>query len=266
MGTVRSKDGTTIAYSKTGNSRALVLVDGAFCYREHGVTPNLLPLLTSSFTVYSYDRRGRGQSNDTSPYSVDKEIDDLRAIVDVTNEIPYILGLSSGAALLIQAVNKGIKAEKIALFEPPYVVVNENDIAPPENAKEALETLVAKGRRGDAVKYFMVKVMGMPAIFVWLFKMFGGKLYTRNEGVAHTLPYDIAIMGNFSVPKVHTSNITLPTLVIGGERSPKKLLNAVKNTAANISGAEICLLKGQSHNTSMKVLAPAIINFFKRTH
>jgi pimeloyl-ACP methyl ester carboxylesterase len=258
-----SKDGTQIAYDKTGKGPALVLVDGAFCFRQHGVTPDLVPLLSSDFTVFSYDRRGRGESTDTKPYRVEREIEDLQAIVDATNETAFIFGMSSGAALLVQAVSKGLNARKIVLFEPPYVVVNENDEAPPADARERLEDFIKQDKRGGAVKYFMAKVMGVPAIFVLLFRIFGRNMFRKNEAVAHTLTYDVAIMDNFSVPQQLLSKIILPTIVIGGEKSPKKLLNAVQAVGQRMPNSKISLLKGQSHNVSMKVLAPVLIDFFK---
>lgn len=257
-----SKDGTTIACDKTGNGPALILIDGAFCYRDHGVSPKLVPLLSKDFTVYAYDRRGRGESGDTKPYMVDKEIEDLDAIIDATGEIPYICGLSSGAALLVKAIVKGSNAKKITLFEPPYVVINENDKKPPSDAKAVLESLVAQGQRGKAVSYFMTKVMGVPTIFILLFKIFGKKQFKKNEGVANTLSYDAEIMDNFSLPKDLLTKIALPTAVIGGDKSPGKLLSAAKHTAQNISNSEMILLKGQTHNVSMHVLAPELIRFF----
>ena len=200
---------------------------------------------------------------DTKPYAVEREIEDLQAIVQATNETPFICGISSGAVILMQAASKGLHAKKIALFEPPYVVVNENDPAPPPDAKKTLEALVDQGQRSKAVSYFMSKVMGMPAIFVFLFKTFGGKMFRKNESVAHTLAYDVAILGNFSLPVDMASKINLPVIVIGGEKSPLKLRNAVKKVGQTISNAETSWLKGQTHNVSMKMLAPVLINYFK---
>lgn len=264
MEKIISKDGTQIAYDKTGQGPALVLVDGAFCFREYGVTPKLVPLLSNYFTVFSYDRRGRGESTDTKPYSVDREIEDLKTVVEATKEIPFVYGISSGAALLLKSVDKGLIIKKIALFEPPYIVVNSNDMAPPKDAETELVNLTNKGLKGDAVKYFMTKVMGMPTIITFLLKLFGRSLWKTNESVAHTLSYDVALMGNYSVPKEITSRINVPTVVIGGERSPKNILNAVRAVGQSIPNSKVVLLKGQSHNVSMNVLAPVLIEFFKQ--
>lgn len=263
MAKVISKDGTQIAYDKTGKGPALVLVDGAFCYRDNGVSPRLVPLLSDFYTVYTYDRRGRGESTDTKPYSVEREIEDLEAMVKATQESPFVCGFSSGAALLLQSVSKGLPVKKIALFEPPYTVVNGNDVAPPKEAAAKLVSLTEKNKKSEAVKYFMTSVMGMPSIVVALFKLFGKSLWKKNESVSHTLSYEIAVMGDFSVPKEMAAKVRVPTVVIGGEKSPRKLFNAVKAVGASIPGAELKVLKGQSHNVSMKVLAPVLIDFFK---
>jgi len=263
MNTVISKDGTSIAFDKTGEGPALVLVDGAFCYRTYGVTPNLVPLLSDHFTVYAYDRRGRGDSGDTKPYDVLKEIEDLNSIIDATKETPFICGFSSGASLVMQAIADGSLAKRIALFEPPFVAKGKNDGPSGEEAIAELEKLISCGERTNAVKYFMTKVMGMPSIFVWLFKTFAGKMFKNNERVAHTLAYDITILETYKEPKVPGSKITVPALVISGDKSPVKLIDAAKRTAQSIPDAELLLLKGQNHNVSMKALAPVLINFFK---
>jgi pimeloyl-ACP methyl ester carboxylesterase len=261
MNEIISKDGVSIAFDKIGKGPALVLVDGAFCFREYGITPKLVPLISEFFTVYSYDRRGRGESSDREPYSIDNEIEDLKRIIEQTGEVPFICGFSSGAALILNAIDKGIKVKKIALFEPPYVVISPNDTAPPNDAEMKLTNFVKQGKRTHAVKYFMTKVMGMPGIVVFLFKLFGKSLWKKNESVANTLSYDVAIMGNYSVPKKIAASINVPTVVIGGEKSAQNIRNAVEVVAQAIPKSQIRLLKG-SHNISMKVLAPCLIDFY----
>jgi pimeloyl-ACP methyl ester carboxylesterase len=261
MPRVTSKDGTSIAFDKTGKGPALVLVDGAFCFREYGVTPKLVPLISDQFTVYSYDRRGRGESSDREPYSIENEIDDLNKIIEQTGEEPFICGFSSGAGLILHAAGNGIKFKKIALFEPPYVAGSPNGSLPPHDAGINLANFVRDGKRSDAVKYFMTKVMGMPGSAVFLFKLFGKSLWKKNESVANTLSYDVAIMGNFSVPEKIAASINVPTIVIGGEKSSQNMRNALQAVARAIPQSQIRLIKG-SHNVSMKVLAPCLIDFF----
>jgi pimeloyl-ACP methyl ester carboxylesterase len=205
--------------------------------------------------VYTYDRRGRGESTDNKPYSVAREIEDLEAIVKETGESPFVCGFSSGAALLIRSVAHGLPAKKLALFEPPYTVTRPSDNPPPADAEATLTNFCAEGRPGEAVKYFMTKVMGMPSVIPFLFKLFARSLWKKHERVAHTLSYDLSVLGNFSVPKDAADKVRIPTIVIGGEKSPGKLRDAVRAVGQSISNSEISFLKGQSHIVSMKVLA-----------
>jgi pimeloyl-ACP methyl ester carboxylesterase len=262
METVISKDGTTIAFDKKGNGPAIVLVDGAFCSRDYGVSPKLVPLLCGSFTVYSYDRRGRGESTDTEPYSVDNEIEDLKTIIEKAGEAPFICGFSSGAALLLLAMDKGIKASGIALFEPPYIIDHHNNKAPPSDTVRRLTEFVRQGKRSLAVNYFMTDVMGMPAIAVFLFRYFGRSLWEKNKSVAHTLPYEVTLMGNFSVPERIAASVNIPALLIAGEKSSRNLKDAVEALSHLIPESQVRILKDQSHNVSMKVLAPCLIDFY----
>jgi len=262
MKTAISNDGTSIAFDKSGVGPALVLVDGAFCFRNNGPTPALVPLLSQHFTVYSYDRRGRGESTEIPPYAVEKEIEDLANVIERTGEVPFVLGFSSGAALVLRAIAGGVKVKKAALFEPPYVGASGS--APPRDAETTLSSLAKLGKRGDAVQYFMAKVMGIPSAFVFLFKLFGKASWRKNESVAHTLSYDVAIMGDYNVPKNIAPSVNVPIAVIGGEKSPKALRSAVKAVSEAIPKSEMILLKGQSHNVSMKVLAPVLIDFFNQ--
>jgi pimeloyl-ACP methyl ester carboxylesterase len=263
MEKIISKDGTSIAFDKTGKGPALVLVDGAFCFRDYGTTPNLIPLISDVFTVFSYDRRGRGDSSDTLPYSPDNEIEDLRAVISKTEGVPFICGFSSGASLVLQALNQGIRAKKVVLFEPPYVFNSHSKTLPPDNAIMILRDLVGQGKRGNAVKYFMTKVMGMPGFIVFMFKQLGKSMWRKNESVAHTLAYDVAIMGDYSLSPKIASSVNVPVLVVGGEKSPENIRNAVQATSKAIPGTQVKWLSGQSHSVSMQILAPCLIDFFK---
>lgn len=261
MEKVRSNDGTSIAYSKTGRGPAIILVDGAFCYSTYGPGTKLAPLLAEHFTVYAYDRRGRGHSRDAGSYSLNKEIEDLAAMVKATGETPFIVGSSSGAALVMEAMIKGVKAKKIALFEPPYVA-GSGGAVPPKQSRQILSELISRDQRQEAVNYFMSKIMGVPGIIIFFLKIFGRSMWKKNLEVAHTLVYDAEVMKDFSVPK-DAHHITAPALVIGGEKSPPDLRYAVEATAKCIPNSRIKWLKGQRHNASMEVLAPVLIDFFR---
>lgn len=167
-----SKDGTRIVCEKAGAGPAVVLVDGAFCFRRSGVTPRLVPLLSNNFTVYAYDRRGRGDSGNTLPYSVEREIEDLQAVMAAAGGSPFVVAFSSGAALAMRAVAAGLRPKKLVVFEPPYV--GNGDVpAVPADAIEQLNARIASGRRSDAVTYFMTEIFGAPRLVVTLMKLFG---------------------------------------------------------------------------------------------
>jgi pimeloyl-ACP methyl ester carboxylesterase len=259
--TVISPDGTTIAFSRLGNGPPLILVDGAFCYRENGPTPKLAPLLAQHFTVYVYDRRGRGGSGDTKPYAVEREVEDLKAMVGVAGGSALVFGMSSGAGLALHAAANGVGIKRLALYEPPYVTTNDGTPQQLESAVKQLEALASSGKRTEAATYFMTEAFGAPKAFVYVMRLFMHGVWKKNESVAHTLPYDLTILNDWSVLKA-SSSITAPTLVIGGEKSPEKLRKAVDTVVAAVPGSQRRLLAGQDHNIDMKVLAPVLVEFF----
>lgn len=264
MPTVTSKDGTIIGYTKAGTGPALVLVDGALCWRESGVTPTLLPELSKHYTVFAYDRRGRGVSTDNAPYSKEREIEDLEAVVDAAGGAPFVCGISSGAVLAMYAVQQGLKPAKLALFEPPLVVVDDSDDKPPADGLTTLQTMIAQDRRGDAVTYFMVELIGAPKIFMVIMKLFMRKGWNSTRKVAHTLPYDISFMqeSEWKVPRDAADAITMPCTVIGGGKSPAKLKNAVRATAAAITGADVIEVPKQTHMIKPKPFTDTLVACF----
>lgn len=258
-----SKDGTQIAYSKTGSGPALIIVNGAFSYRDNGSTRQLVQLLAPHFTVYDYDRRGRGESGDTPPYTVTKETEDLKALVAATGEEPYVCGFSSGCGVVLHTVHEGQRFKKIALYEPPYLATTKADELPEAEIKKQLQTLIAAGKRTEAAGYFLKRVVGVPQLFILFFRLFKRAGWKKNERVAHTLVYDLEVMGNLSFPAGLAAANRSPVLVIGGEKSPEKLANGVKNVAKHVPHAETRFLKGQTHNVAVEVLVPELIRFFK---
>lgn len=260
MPTATSHDGTRIAFTKAGRGPALIVVDGAFCYRENGMAPSLLPLLAEHFTVYWYDRRGRGESADTQPYAVEREIEDLNAVLQAAGGSAYLFGMSSGGALAIRAVVAGLPVTRLAVFEAPYIPGSAENIAYPVAANE-VRRLVADGKRAEAVTYFMRRVFGAPAPFVMMMKLLMRASWKRNALVAHTLAYDLDLLGDGHVPAA-AARIAIPTVIIGGEKAPPKLQAAVTRTVAAIPGAKRIALKGQSHMVKPAVLTPALVAFF----
>ena len=259
MGTVHSKDGTAIAFDRVGSGEPVILVDGALCSRSFGPLPKLAPLLAPHFTVFHYDRRGRNGSGDTPPYAVEREVEDLEALIAEAGGSACVFGISSGAALALAAAAGGANIRKLALYEPPFVAVSSARTVPLDSAAQ-LSRFIAAGRRGDAVKFFLVDMVGMPAIFAYIMRVL--PVWPKLKAVAHTLPYDAAVLGDFSLPRERAASVAVPTFVIGGEKSPVELRSAVSAVAQAVPRAELRMLKGQTHNVSVKVLAPVLVEFF----
>ena len=259
MNQVRSRDGTTIAYDRLGAGPPLILVDGAFCSRSFGPMPKLAPLLAQHFTVFMYDRRGRGDSGDTAPYAVEREIDDLDAVIREAGGSAFVYAMSSGAALALEAGASRLDITKLALYEPPFMVGSPAHV-PPVDHHARLVRLIAEGRRGDAVKFYMKDVMGMPGWLVTVFRFL--PMWSKLKAVARSLPYDSAVMGDFSLPAKRAASLTIPTLVICGEKSMPVLREAALRLSEVVPGAQLRTLPGQTHNVAAAALAPVLKEFF----
>jgi pimeloyl-ACP methyl ester carboxylesterase len=261
MPTTMSKDGTTIAYNRAGNGPALILVDGALCYREFGPSKALATLLARNFTVFTYDRRGRGESGDTAPYELDREIEDIEALIKVAGGSANVYGISSGAALALEAASRGLAIRKLALYEAPFIVDDSRDPIPADYLPR-LKSFIANGRRSDALRLFM-KLVGAPAIFVAFMRLMPA--WSKLKAVAHTLPYDISIVhenqrGN-PLPSGRWNGLTAPTLVVDGGKSPTWMRNAARALAVALN-AKYRTLEGQTHVVKPQVLAPVLTEFF----
>lgn len=255
-----SKDGTQIAYEVTGNGSPLILVDGALCSRDFGPMPKLAPILAEHFTVYSYDRRGRNQSGDTKPYTVEREIEDIDALIKEAGGSAYVYGVSSGAALSIAAAAQGLNIQKLALYEPPFRVDDEGHKAPPDSLQQ-LQKMIAENRRGDAVKFFMKDMVGVPGFAVFMMTLF--PIWKKLKAVAHTLPYDVTVVGDFGLPEEKAKSIKISTLIAGGDKSQVMLQHSVKKLSEVMPNNRLEILHGQTHNVSEKAIAPVLIDFFK---
>ena len=260
MTQVRSKDGTAIAFERTGSGPALILVDGAFCSRAFGPSPKIALLLGSRFTVYTYDRRGRAQSGDTAPYAPAREVEDLAAIVEAAGGAASLLGLSSGGALSLEAAASGLPIRSVIAYEPPYV----DDSGQNGGAahKGELGRLLASDNRGGMVKYFMKDMVGAPAPMVIMMRLMPW-IWRQLEAVAHTLPYDAALMTQFRIPRTRFASIRTPVLVMNGTKSDTRLREVARSLADVIPGARYRELAGQTHNVKPGVLAPAAAEFLE---
>jgi pimeloyl-ACP methyl ester carboxylesterase len=259
MSKVRSKDGTAIAFDRSGQGPAVILVDGAFCSRAFGPMGALAPLLAERLTVFKYDRRGRNESGDTAPYAVEREIEDIDALIAEAGGTAYVYGISSGAGLALEAAARGVAINRLALYEPPYVARDSNPALTKDPVRD-LKKLVAEGRRGDAVEYFMTKVVGLPLEHAAGMRQ--SPAWPALEGVAPTLVYDVSIMGDYKVPTKRFASIKVPTIVIGGGASPAELQNAVRDVANAVPNAQRRMLEGQTHEVSAEAIAPVLIEFF----
>jgi pimeloyl-ACP methyl ester carboxylesterase len=266
METATSRDGTEIAYDRTGSGPPVILVGGALSYRGFKKMRQLTELLSDRLTVINYDRRGRGDSGNTEPFSIDREIEDIAALVDVAGGRASLWGWSSGGALALRAAAKLEGVERVAVYEVPFMVEPGNDRPTPDYGQR-LGELVAAGDRTGAVKHFMRNAIGIPAPFVALMRLL--PMWKPMEGVAHTLPYDWAALGAHNMrgeplrPEEWTS-VTVPVLVAHGAKSPGPLKTGSRALADVLPDAELRELEGQSHNPSMKALAPVVAEFVVR--
>lgn len=263
--TVTSADGTTIAYEKVGTGPALVLVDGALCYREFGPCRSLATHLADRFTVYFYDRRGRGESGPSdgpgaAPYAPEREYEDLAAVIDATGGDAFVTGFSSGAALALQAAASGVKMRRLASYEAPYIGLKQVKGVKPDYLGH-LKGLIAKDDRGGAVGYFMVKMVGGPFFLPAMMRLFP-KVWKQLKGVAHTLTNDATVMGSFEVPTALLARITMPTLVMGGSKAKPNMVAAVNGVADAVPGSVRRTLAGQTHQVKDEAIAPELIAFF----
>jgi pimeloyl-ACP methyl ester carboxylesterase len=245
--TVRSADGTTIAYQKTGSGPAVVLIGGAF--NDRSTTVALAEQLAPGFTAYSYDRRGRGDSGDTPPFAVDREIEDLAAVMAAaaadTGGPVSLFGHSSGAVLALEATARGLPVERLAVYESPFAVDDLRPV-PGDDIGDRLSALVAEGRRTDAVRLFLTESVGVPDAVVD--GMRSGPGWSGMEAIAHTLPYDAALFEpGLRVPTERYATIAVPVLAVDGTDSPPWMRASVAAVAKAIPGAEHVSLDGQDH-------------------
>ncbi len=257
MNNVTSRDGTSIAFDRLGAGPPVILVCGGSVDRSSNAP--LAALLARHFTVVNYDRRGRGDSGDTAPYAVAREVEDIDAVVDAAGGSACLYGSSSGAALALEAARKlPTRITKLALWEPPFIP--EGHPRPPADTARTFTELVAAGRRGDAVEFFMAKVVGLPAEFVAQAR--SAPFWQAQEALAHTLAYDATIMGDYALPTERAAAVTTPTIVIAGASFPFMRVTA-QALADILPDGQTRTLEGQPHNVDPEAIAPVLVEFFK---
>ena len=261
MQKVTSKDGTIIAFDKTGQGPAIILVGGALSDRSAAAP--LTPLLSSRFSVFAYDRRGRGDSGDKAPYTVEREVEDIDALIKEAGGSAFVFGHSSGAVLALEAAARGLAITGLALYEPPFIVDDRRPPVPKDYVVR-INDLVSAGRQGDAVEFFMTAAVGVPAEIIA--QMRQSPMWAGMEKVAHTLAYDGKIMGdNLAGNSLQASQwacVTIPTLVMDGGASPAWMRNAAQALADVLPHVQYHTLEGQMHDVNPAVLAPILVEFF----
>lgn len=262
--TVHSKDGTAIAYERSGRGAPVILVDGALCYRGVGPSRALAKSLSPHFTVFTYDRRGRGESRETQPYAVEREIEDIGALLSHAGGSAFLWGMSSGGVLSLEAAKQFDGIKKIALYEVPLVV---DDSRPPlQGMWSQIDEAIAAHRPGDAVKVFLKDVAKVPGFFIALMRL--SPIWSKLRAIAPTLPHDGAIMRAYQqgqpLPAEQWASLTLPILVSDGGKSPTWLRNGNRALARVLRNADYHTLAGQTHDVKPKAHAPLLVDFFSK--
>jgi pimeloyl-ACP methyl ester carboxylesterase len=261
MDTTTSADGTTIAFERSGDGPPLIVVGGALS--DRAAAAPFSALLERRFTVVAYDRRGRGDSDDTPPYAVGREIEDLGAVIRVAGGEPFVFGHSSGGALALEGAIRGLPIVRLALYEPPFIV---DDSRPPvpHDYVDRIRELVEAGRRGDAVEYFMTAAVGVPPEMVA--QMRGMPMWPRMEELAHTIAYDGEVMDGHMwgapLPASWVAPVTIPTLVMDGGASPDWARNSVRQLVSILPNGRHVTLEGQEHGAAPDAVAPELDAFF----
>lgn len=264
MSTVTSADGTTIAYEKVGSGPAVVLVDGAFVYRAIDPwAPEFAGLLAEKHTVYTYERRGRGNSGDTAPYSIDREVEDLAAVIEAAGGSAFVVGLSSGGVLALDAVAKGLPVTKLAVYEAPFIV-DDSRPARPDSYLADVKAMIADGNHGDAIAHALTKSVGIPEEFVA--GMRAQPFFPMMEAVGPTVAYDGEIMDGLMsgkpLPTDRWNSVSTPVLVLYGGASEQWMQSAGQALGENLSNVEVQALEGQTHEIAANVLAPVVEKYF----
>lgn len=256
MDTVISKDGTTIAYEKMGQGPAVIFVDGALNSGTMRLAAPIAKLMSANYSTYVYDRRGRGGSGDTLPWSLDREIEDLEAVIDEAGGSAYVVGTSSGALLALEAAAKiGNKIKKLGLYEAPMIV---DDSRPPlgEPALKEVKSLIAADRRDDAMKFFM-RAVEVPGFMLFLMRLM--PTWKTIREVAHTLVYDFEIASRYQegkpLPQDRWSSVTMPAWVGVGSKSHRWMINAQEALAETLPNAKLQVLQGQTHIVQAKLFS-----------
>jgi len=246
-----SKDGTRIAFDLIGQGPPLILVMGAFNDRRSGAP--LAAFLAPHFTVLSYDRRGRGDSGDAATYAVEREIEDLDALIRFAGGRAAVFGYSSGAALALRAAAARLPITKVALYDTPP--------AQPAEHIAALTSLIAAGRRGDAVEYFQGRVVGIPDAIVAQLRQ--APFRPALEAMAHTLVYEARIIADDGSSEAFAAHVRQPVLAIAGSAGPPIMREVAGRLGRSLPSGRALTLQGATHDIAPASLGPVLVRFFE---
>jgi len=260
MTTVTSRDGSTIAFDHLGSGRPVILVDGALCSRQLGPFPDLAKALAEHFSVIHYDRRGRGESTDRSAgtFEIDREVEDIEALVRHVGGTASLVGMSSGGVLAIEAANRLAGIQRVVVYEAPLVTDPAGRV--PADYATRMRRYIAEDKPADAVRFFL-RTVGMPAPMVELMRL--TPAFGKLKRAAHTLPYDTelimtALGEERTLPTDRWTSVGARVTVLAGAKSPEAMRRA-NAELARVLGAEHRLLEGQNHMIKGTAIAPALI-------
>ena len=251
-----SADGTSIAYEIRGEGPVVILVSGAMS--TGGTVAPLAVALADRFRVVVYDRRGRGQSRDTPPYAVEREVEDLAALIGAVGGEAALYGVSSGGALVLEAAASGLPVRRVAVYEVPFAVY-EGGAKERAQYTEQLDEALGQGRRGDAVELFL-RLTGLAEEMIQGAR--NSPMWSAMEAIAPSLAYDNAVMGDGLVPRDRLAGIDVPVLSLAGNASPAWMREAARAVAETAPQGTYRILEGQTHMVDPNVLAPALAEFF----
>lgn len=252
-----SRDGTPIAYERTGNGPAVILVSGAMS--TGGTVAPLAVPLSERFDVLVYDRRGRGASGDTAPYAVAREVEDLAALIEAAGGEACLCGVSSGGALVLEAAASGLPVRRVAVYETPYADFLDGGAEHNAEYTEKLTAALAEGRRGDAVELFL-RLTGMGEEMIQGARQ--SPMWPGMEAVAPTLAYDNSVMAGGLVPRDRLASITVPLLAVAGGASPEWMREGTRAVAEAAPKGSYRVLEGQTHMVDPTTLGPVLAEFF----
>lgn len=261
MKTTRSKDGTILAYDILGAGPPLIYVTGATCFRTYAPILEDAEAFAAEFTVYNYDRRGRGDSGDMPPYAIAREVEDIEAMIDAAGGKAHLYGHSSGAVLALEAAARfGDKIERVVIYDPSYVH-DEAERLSYDALSRRVHALLDGDRHAKALRTFLTGI-GMPRFFAWLMPLFPG--WKAIRALAPTLAYDIALTKDLP-PVERVAKLTVPVQIVTGEKSPTSIHHVADQLAKAIPGARLERLAGQDHMVSAKTLLPILSRFLKQS-